>query len=184
MTTVDSLATPTTTGDSWLGPATVLATATSAAQVRLADPVGTVATAQFAFTFPYVPAVGDSLLVLAQDGRHYALGVLAGSRPASLSFAGDADVRTVGGTLTLASDEAIELRAPRITLRAGTLRTIARTVTETADTLQRWIKGLVALRAGSSRRTVDGEDSTRCQDSVTLAKGTVQIDGDQLHLGH
>ena len=40
------------------------------------------------------------------------------------------------------------------------------------------------MRAGESRRTVDGEDHSRSERSVTLAEGTVRIDGAQVHLGH
>ncbi|HEX5052275.1 MAG TPA: DUF3540 domain-containing protein [Planctomycetota bacterium] len=168
----------------YLGPAEVLARDRTGVTVRLANATRDEVAAVLAFTFPYQPAPGDSLLVLAQGGRHYAVGVLAGSRPTSLEFQGDVDVRAVGGTLTLAGDDGVEVEAPRITLRAGVLRTIAHSVVEKAEQVHRWVKGLLAIRAGTSRRTVDGEDSTRCQDSVTLAKGTVKIDGDQLHLGH
>ena len=77
-----------------------------------------------------------------------------------------------------------EFVRPRVTLRAGVLRTLAHSVVEKADDFRRWVRGLLAIRAGSSRRIVDGEDSTRCQNSTTLAKDTVKIDGDQLHLGH
>jgi len=57
-------------------------------------------------------------------------------------------------------------------------------VVEKADHLRRWVRGLMALRAGESRRLIDGQDTTRCENSTTLAKDTVKIDGDQLHLGH
>jgi hypothetical protein len=46
------------------------------------------------------------------------------------------------------------------------------------------VQGLLAIRAGSCQRTIDGDDSTRCTNSTTLAKGTVTVDGDRLHLGH
>lgn len=137
-----------------------------------------------AFAFPFTPQPGDSLLVMGQGQQFFAVGVLGGAAPKSLTFPGDAEIRTLGGTLTLASDTAVEVIAPRIVLRAGILRTMARSIVERADFVQRWVRGLLAVRAGSSRRQIDGEDSTRCQRSVVLAKETVKLDGDQLHLGH
>jgi hypothetical protein len=99
-------------------------------------------------------------------------------------FPGDVTIRALAGKLTLASEQAVELCAPRITLRAGLIRTLANEVIEKANELRRWVRGLLAIRAGQSRRVVDGEDTTRCQNSTTLAKDTVTVDGDQLHLGH
>ena len=169
----------------YLGPAIVQqSTRPGELRVRLQDEREDEVSVTPAFTFPYDPAPGDTLLVLGQGDRHYAVGVIAGSRPASLAFPGDADVRAVGGRLTLASDRAVELSAPRVTIRAGVLRTLAERVVEKTEGLRRWVRGLLAVRAGQSRRVVDGEDSTRCENSTTLAKDTVKIDGDQLHLGH
>jgi hypothetical protein len=173
-----------TPAPAYLGPATVVRAGGRTVVVGLANAPGAEVRAQLAFTFPYEPQVGDSLLVMGQDDGFYAVGVLGGSGKASLEFHGDVDVRAFGGTLRLASDETVEIEAPRITLRAGVLRTLAQSISEKADQMHRWVRGLLAVRAGKSRRTIDGEDSTRCQDSVTLAKDTVKIDGDQLHLGH
>ena len=174
----------------YLGPATVVRVERQDLHVTLdeADARPVVATA--AFTFPYTPAAGDRLLVLGQalpspqSASYFAVGVLSGSRPNVLAFEGDTSVQAVHGKLTLASDQAIELRAPRITVRTGLLRTLATNIIEKADHVRRWVRGTLAIRAGNSRRIVDGEDSTRCQNSTTLAKDTVKIDGDQLHLGH
>lgn len=168
----------------YLGPATVLAARGRTAMLRLADAARSEVEGTLALTFPYDAAPGDELLVLGQDGRHFVVGVLTASRPAALVFHGDVDVHAVGGRLTLHGDRAVELDAPRVTLRAQVLRTLANTVVEKADQVRRWVRGLLAIRAGSSRRTIDGHDSTRCQNSTTLAKETVTIDGDQLHLGH
>lgn len=165
-----------------LGPAVVVESG-RILRVRM-DDGGGLRQATPAFTFPFEPQVGDRLLVLAQGTSCYAVGVLAGQRPASLTLPGHAEIRTQQGKLTLASDQAIELQAPRVTIRAGVLRTIADRVVEKAGNVRRWIRDTLSIRAGTSRRTIDGEDSTRCQNSTTLAKDTVKIDGDQLHLGH
>lgn len=166
----------------YLGPARVTSTASDHLVAELEDQ--TVAKVSPAFAFPYAPQVGDLLLVLGQGDRFFAVGVLGGSAPKALVFPGNAEVRALGGSLTLASDTAIEVTAPRITMRAGMIRTMAKALVERVDSAQRWVRGLLAIRAGSSRRQIDGEDNTRCQRSTVLARETVKLDGDQLHLGH
>ncbi|MBL8723408.1 MAG: DUF3540 domain-containing protein [Planctomycetes bacterium] len=170
--------------DEYLGPARVLAVRPGTSRVALGGGDARTVDASHAFGLPFQPQVGDELLVMGRCGQWFAVGVLGGARPVALEFPGDVDVRAVGGTLTLASDRAVAIVAPKITLRAGVLRTVARTVVEKAEQVHRWVRGLLALRAGEVRRTVDGLDATRCAESTTLAKGTVKIDGDQLHLGH
>ena len=166
------------TAKTYLGPATVVTLDGNRTLVRLEDEPRQEVTVTPAFTFPYELTAGDVVLVLGQAGAHYAVGVLSGSKPQSLIFPGNADVRTIDGKLTLASDQAIELRAPKVTVHTGVMRTIANQVVEKADHFRRWVRGTLVLRAGKSRRIIDGEDSTRCENSTTLAKDTVKIDGD------
>lgn len=168
----------------WLGPATVVGGSARSPLVELQDASGRRVAVTPAFTFPYEPTTDDVLLVLGQDDGWFAVGVIQGSRPTQLHFPGDASIHATNGRLTLSSDRAVEVRSPRVTVRAGVLRTIAESMVEKTDRLRRWVRGLLAVRAGTSNRIVDGEDSTRCENSTTLAKDTVKIDGDQLHLGH
>lgn len=165
-----------------LSEAEVLASAGGAADVRLDG--GDERTVTLAFTFPYRPQPGDRLLVWLQEADGYAVGVLSGAGQARLDFTGDVEVRALDGRLRLRGDEGVELEAPQISLRARDLRTFADTVTEKTTTAYRWVRELLTVRAGESRRTVDGEDHSRSERSVTLAEGTVRIDGAQVHLGH
>ena len=175
---------PTGAATTYLGPAKVLGGNGRELRVQLEDETATEVTAQAAFSFPYEPHEGDTLLVLGQPSNHFAVGVIAASKPQALAFPGETRVHAMQGRLILSSDQAVELRGPRVSVRTGLLRTVAARVVEKADSMRRWVRGVFALRAGESRRVVDGLDSTRCENSTTLAKDTVKIDGDQLHLGH
>jgi len=173
----------------FLGPGRVLPgdskrPGTNQLMVELDDELATQVEVAPAFTFPYQPVTGDRLLVLGNGTQYFAVGVLGGQGPSRLHFPGDVSLHAVDGKLTLASDQAIQVRAPKVTIRAGILRTIVDNVTEKAGGVRRWVRGLLAVRAGQSRRVIDGQDTTRCENSTTLAKDTVTIDGDQLHLGH
>ena len=155
-------------------------------RVRLADSVDgeAVVSVRLALAVPYEPEAGDELLVAGRSGHYFVVGVLSRSLQGQLLFPGDTEIRAVGGTLTLGSDRGVEVEAPRVTVRTGVFRLLAGSVVEKADRMFRWVRGLMVERTGQSERTIDGEDHTRCDSSVTLAKGPVKIDGDQLHLGH
>jgi uncharacterized protein DUF3540 len=166
----------------YLGPGRVLTTTPGRVRVALED--GSEVEASLALAFAYQPAPDDSLLIAGRDRDWYAIGVLGGSGSPGLSFEGDVDLHAVGGTLTLSGDEGVEVEGREVTLRADTLRTFAGSLTEKADEAYRWVKGLATLRAGQSRRVIEGEDYNQSQDSIHLAKGTVKIDGHQIHIGH
>lgn len=176
----------------YLGPGRVLEVSPRGVLVRLegADsaeatgPEGPQVLAALGFACPYQPAPGDELLIMGRSEHYYAVGVLSGANPGGLHFEGDLDLRAVGGTLTLSGDEGVEVEGQRITLRADALRTFAGSLSEKADEAYRWVKGLTTLRAGESRRVIEGEDYNQSHDSIHLAKGTVKIDGHQIHMGH
>ena len=174
----------------YLGPGRVLEVSPRGVLVELTELAEQAATqapqvrAALGFASPYRPALGDELLIMGSGERFYAVGVLSGSSPGGLAFEGDLDLHAVGGTLTLSGDEGVAVEGQRITLRADALRTFAGSLTEKADEAYRWVKGLATLRAGESRRVIDGEDYNQSHDSIHLAKGTVKIDGHQIHMGH
>jgi len=175
-----------------LGPADVLdppvGGRAGSIRVRLED--GAEAEVRPAFTFPYAPAAGDRLLVAGRGAleggatRLFAIGVIAGAGQSSLTMQGDVDLRAVGGTLHLAGDDGVEVDAPKVTLRAELIRTFAGTLSEKTDTAYRWVKDLLTVRAGSSRRVVAGEDHSQSRSSVTLAEETLKLDAHSVHLGH
>lgn len=166
--------------DRYLGPAEVLES--SPLRIRRED--GREVPARPGFTFPFTPAPGDVLLVVEGERDHWAIGVISGRAPESLSFPGDVTVRAVGGTLNLKGDRGVEVEAPLISLRGESLRTVVESISEKTDGAYRFVKDLLTVRAGESRRIVMGEDHSRSKRSVTLAEGTVKIDGGQVHLGH
>ncbi len=167
-----------------LGPAVVVSPRPLRARIEGGAADGREVAVELAVTFPFQPAAGDRLLVVGKGAAFYAIGVLAAAAQPTLSFRGDVDLRAVGGALHLRGDAGLELEAPQITLRAELLRLFADSLTERADTAFRWVKGLLTVQAGESRRTVQGLDHSQCEESVTLAQGTVKLDGHKVLLGH
>ena len=168
-------------GDQLLGSAEVVADQPGRLVVRLED--GRERRVQPAFAFPYQPALGDLLLVIGDTDALHAVGVIRGQATSVLAFAGDAEVRAEG-TLHLRGGQGVELEAPQVTLRAELLRAFAGTLVERAGTAYRWIEDQLTVRAGESRRLTQGDDVSQSKRSVTLAEGTVKVDGKQVQLGH
>ena len=151
-------------------------------RVRLRLEGGAEVSAELALTFPYTPAVGDALLVISELGEHFAIGVLGAEAPRSLAL-GEVGEVLAGGPLVVHADESLTLDAPRVTIRGRALRTFASRLSETADHVDAWVRGLLTERAGEARRVVAGDDVTHAGRSVTLARDKVKLDADVLELG-
>jgi hypothetical protein len=72
--------------EGYLGPAAVVEVHPHEIVVSLPD--GSTARAQLALALPYVPTVGDVLLVIGKASKHYAIGLLHGSGLTALAFQG------------------------------------------------------------------------------------------------
>lgn len=163
-----------------LGPARVVRAGRELV-VRLED--GAEVAVELALGYAFTPHEGDLLLVLAQGERRYVVGVLHGTAKSQLCVPGDLDLRA-GGRLRVFADQGLEVVGRDLTLKAKTVRAYAETLEETVRDAYRWVKGLLTVRAGQSRRIVEGEDHSRAQRTTILAEELVKIDADQVHLGH
>jgi hypothetical protein len=173
----------------YLGPARVVAVAGGDVMVELPAPAAPPSTggapvrAVMALAFPYRPAPGDTLLVIGREGAYYVIGVLHGAGETVLSFAGGVELRAEGGPLRLASDRAIEMAAPEVTVQAGRMQLFAEAAVEKLGTFYRHVRGLFRARAGESETIVDEGALTRAKSATILTEETVSINGKQIHLG-
>lgn len=138
-------------------------------------------TATLALAVPYDPAPGDVVLVIGED-EHYVIGVLKSRNRTVLSVPGDLDIRATG-RVRIASDAAVELAAPRVTLRAEQLESIARTAYHRFTSSFSWIKGLLQTTAGRSRTVVEESATLQADRIVEKARKDVCIDGEKIRLG-
>src|SRR5580692_9291370 len=169
------------TASDHLGPARVLEVAGAAVVVEL--PGGASARATMALAFPYRPAPGDTLLVVGKDGAFYVIGVLQGTGETVLSFAGGVELRAEGGALRLASDQAVEVQAPEVSVDAGRLRFFAEAAVEKLGTLYQHVRGLLRARAGEAETIVDEGSLTRAKSATILTEDAMTINGKQIRLG-
>lgn len=163
-----------------LGPAEVLVGGPSTVTLRLSD--GEEREARVALAFAYEPAQGDTVLAIADDAGCYVIGVLAGAGKGVLTFPGDLSVRAQG-RLHLSGEEGVEIDAPHVQIRTGSLGMLARAVTQRFESLRQVVVDLLSVQAGKSHTTIDGPSYTRAESATLLTKDKVTINGKAIHLG-
>lgn len=161
-----------------LGPATVIETV--ADRVRL-DRGGREAWAQLALAHPYRPEPGDLVLAIGEE-EVYIIGVLLGRGKTAFHVQGDLELRATG-RVTIASGEEVETQAPRVTVHAGSVETVAGASVERLETKHAWVADAVQTTAGRVRTVVEGQATLHAKEIVQNAQEQVKIDGRQILLG-
>lgn len=138
--------------------------------------------AVLALPVPYRPEVGDTVLVIAQAGTAYVIGVLAGSGATTLSCPGDL-VLEAAGSVRVRGGTGIELEAPEVRVHARVLRTVVECVRERLGSVFRVVRSALRTRAGEVREDVQGDHRTRAGRIFGKARKGVRIDGESIHLG-
>jgi len=172
---------PLALGKRALLPATVTRVGAAALEVSL--PTGEVVCPQLALAFPFVPAPGDTLLVLGQEERYFVIGVIESRGRTELRFRGDVELRAVEGSLELHGEHGVELTGPQIDLKTKRLNVVADVVTEAFGSLFTRVKSLMSVHAGASDTVVRGEWSHRSERAAITSQEAVSVNGKEVHLG-
>ena len=163
-----------------LGPARVVEASAPHVRIRLADQEVLATTA---LSSPYQPVVGDVVLAIGQEENYYVIGVIQGAGRTVFRAPGDLEFRAPKGTIDLVSTRGIRLRSPDVSVRAGRMEVVARTLIEKFEEARRWVRGLFQLRAGRVRQEVEGSCHLKAERIVERATKDVKIDGERIHLG-
>src|SRR5262245_2412842 len=163
-----------------LGPAEVLDATNSRLRLRIA---GEERDAVLALPYPYRASPGDLVLAISQDDRCYVIGVLHGTGATVYSGPGDLELRAPKGKIRLVSPRGVSIEAPQVTVRAGRLELLARTMTQKATSLVQWVRETLRVRAERVEQRVSGEFEVRAERIVERAAGHVSIDGERINLG-
>jgi len=168
------------TDELFLGPARVVEMAGSAPLVAIGDRE---VRAELALAFPYAPTEGDELLVVGKEGRHYVIGVLRARGGVALRFVGDVKLHAVAGKLELTGDQGVQVRGEQVELLATKLRVLADSVMQKATDVYQRVRGTLDVHAGEKRELIEGDLAVRADRASTVTRGTVTINGQQIHLG-
>jgi hypothetical protein len=132
---------------------------------------------------PYRPSIGDRVVVLAQGGHAYAVGVVTATADPVFEAKGDLVLRA-GGTVRIAGEAGVAIESDgEVSVRARLFRTVADKLRERLGAVWRVVRGCSSLRAGEVREDVEGDHRCRADRVLRKARGQVRIDGEQIHLG-
>jgi hypothetical protein len=165
-----------------LGPGVVIDAEGDVVTVELSSD-GSRVRATLALALPYAAQPDDVLLVIGQGAEHYVIGVIAGRGKTSLELQGDVSLRAVGGSLDLAADEGVRIRAPSVSIEAGALQTVARSVVETFATLLQQVTEALHVKARQSVTQVEEGAYTQAKTIAMQTEETVVVNGKEIHLG-
>ncbi|MCB9893601.1 MAG: DUF3540 domain-containing protein [Planctomycetes bacterium] len=163
-----------------LGPGTVTSVEEGRAVVQFE---GLSVSAINAIAFPWTPAVGDVVLLIAQEDAHYIIGVLQTRGDFTMTFPANVNLRAPKGSINLHSGQEIDMHAGEVKVTGGKITLLARTMTEKFGNAFRWVTDLVQVKSGRSRNLVAGASYERCERRVIKAKKDVRVNGERIHLG-
>lgn len=164
----------------YLGPAKVVR---SGPILEVTLPSGDVARPKLALAYPFVPAAGDTLLVIGSEDRYFVIGVLESTGRTELRFRGDVELRAANGTLELSAEHGVSLEGPQVDIKAKRLNVVAEKVTEAFGTLLTRVKSLLSVHTGETDTVVHGEWSSRSERAAITSQEVVSVNGKEVHLG-
>lgn len=158
---------------SFLGPARVVAGGPCPV-VRL--PSGEEVSVTMALTQRYLPAEGDTLLVIGRprDG-HWVIGVIDGAGTTRWDVDGDLEIRA-SGRVAIHGEQSVDLSGDAINL-------VARASRQTFDRFVKRVRGVLNIDAGESHVHVEGTSLQRAKKHAVVAEETASVNGKQILLG-
>jgi len=174
----------------YLGPARVLTPPGTSGyvQVTAGDDV---MWARMAMAVPYSPEPGDEVLVVYDEpSRAYVIGVLSGSGTTTIRVPSDLRLEAPGGvtilagkTMTLQSEAALELNAPRAAFRFTRLNITVTTLVQRLANAYTWATGLVQSKSRRMRSIADEGWLVRANRAHVKTTDNIHINGQTIHLG-
>jgi len=161
-----------------LNAATVTEIAGDRVRLQLPDRA---AWARLALASPYSPIPGDVVLAIGEE-ELYVIGVLAGRGKTCFDVSGDLELRA-SGRVRISGGDAIELRSPRVVVKADCMEMFVRKAVEKFVDVYRWVRGLSQTRAGRVRTVVDDQYTLSAERIFERAEKDVKLDGERIRLG-
>jgi len=166
-----------------LGPSRVVAFDGAEVVVEVSE--GVTRNAKLAMAFPYRPAIGDLLLVIAERGREeaYVIGVIAPIGTTALEFSGDVKVRAVGGTLNLTGDQGVRIEGGSLDVSVREVKVVAQRLVQSCSSIYQRAKDLFTVEAKEVHQLVEENFLSRSKAATVVAEEKVVFNGKQIHLG-
>ncbi|WP_158743555.1 DUF3540 domain-containing protein [Acidisphaera sp. L21] len=162
-----------------LGPARV--TAVLAPEIEI-EADGTRVLATLAVAGLYVPAIGDTVLVIETADVAYVIGVLHATGPMTIRAPGDLRLQAPHGAITLDA-ATVSTRAEEVQIEAKRLTVMADRLRERFRTVRRVVGESLEVDTGSLRTRVRDTWSLLAGRVHATAAADVKINGEHIHLG-
>src|SRR6185369_14221857 len=119
---------------------------------------------------------------VGKSGQWYVIGVLKGSGPTTLLVPGDLTLAAPHGQVSIDAAQGVEIRGPKIKLRASRLDLVAHSISERCQRATQWVKETLQLRVGRLRARAETTIDLSAEQIRQHAKEDVKIDGKMIHL--
>ena len=176
----------------FLGPGEIVKAGESTGLYEVRLPSGESKWAQLAFIGPYLPDVGDQVLIVSlEDGDAYVIGILKGTGQVTWKVPGDLVLKAPKGSIRLeASDgveisgaERVEVRTRKATVKVRRLNILASSVVQQIGNAYTWATGLVQFKSQRMRAVVSDGWLVRAGRGHVKTTGNMNINGKTIHLG-
>jgi hypothetical protein len=172
-------------------PARVLATAGRPGFVQIALAEQETTWARLALAVPYAAEPGDEVLLICNSSQAYVIGVLAGRGTTTLRVPGDLRLEAPCGEIHISaakrvsvhSGRAIELCAPRASMRFERLNVLVGTLVQRLTNAFTWASGLIQSKSRRSRCVTEEGWLVRAGRAHLKTQDNVHINGKTIHLG-
>lgn len=131
----------------------------------------------------YRPSIKDTVLVVSNENTNFIIGVVQTSADAVFTFPASVQFHAPKGEISFSSGKQIDLHAPEVSVTAGKIKLMAKSLTEKVGTAFRTVTGLLRIRAGQRQSRVDGIDLNKAEQHIMKASKDVKIDGQKINLG-
>ncbi len=178
--------------ETYLGPATVLASNRTPSSIQIQLPSGETLQARLALSLPYEACEGDQVLVIAQESdQAYVIGVLKGNGPTTITVPADLRLRAPNGgielesakDLVLQSGKRVSIEGPDVDLRAGRLQIFSHRIIQKAREVYHWVSDLFQVKSGRARMRCDSTFHLKAHRTYLKGESEIALDGKKVYLG-
>lgn len=144
---------------------------------------GTLVRATPAFTYPYVPTIGDELLVVGDAAAFFLIGVLDGRGGTALDDPRGLAIAAEGGRLRVIGDRGVAITGRQVDVIAERFARTAVTAKQTFDRVATTVRELLAVDAGEVDELGKGAFRLAAKRVVMKALVGVRMKGSTVRLG-
>ena len=133
--------------------------------------------AKVAVMQPYVPSVGDTVLIIQSTDKAYVIGVLQATGPLQLhAMRGDISIHAAQGSIQCRSAKNVDLEAPMVNVTAQSF-------VQRLGSMMRFVSGLFSSTCKQRHVKVHGTNVEHAERTRMSSEKEYTINGSTIHMG-